>query len=80
MVGHKLYSIHCFGAMKGLFEFEVSEELTERINYPVRVWNVETTWAHLEGFDFIPGCPNQIWEAQHDHVDRYVLEGLGGSS
>jgi len=78
IVGDKLYSIHCFGSMKGLYEFQIPEQLTEQINYPTRVWNVEASGAHLEGFDFIPGQPDQIWHAQFDHVDRWKLEGLAG--
>ncbi len=80
VVGNKLYSIHCFDTMKGLFEFEIPEELIEEINYPTRTWNVETTGLHLEGFDFVPGHPNQIWEAQFGHVDCWELEGLAAAN
>jgi len=79
VVGNKLYSIHCFDTMKGLFEFDIPEELTEQLNYPTRMWNVEATGLHLEGFDFVPGRPSEIWEAQFSHVDFYELEGLAAS-
>jgi hypothetical protein len=31
---------------------------------------------HLEGFDFVPGQPNKLWEAQGKQVDLYELKGL----
>lgn len=73
----RLYSIHTFGSMDGLFEFLIPEQLTDQINVPVRVWDVQETHMHLEGFDFVPGHPDQIWHAQGVGVDRYVLEGIG---
>ena len=33
-----------------------------------------------EGFDFVPGQPGQIWHAQNDEVDRYLLERLAGAA
>ena len=76
VVGDRLYSIHTFGSMEGLFEFAIPEKLTDAPNHPVRSWNVRRTGMHLEGFAFVPGHPNQLWEAQGNHVDRYELEGL----
>ena len=73
---NKLYTIHTFGSMDGLFEFDIPETLTKAVNRPTRVWNIEETRMHLEGFDFVPGSPNQIWHAQGKGVDRYVLDGL----
>ena len=76
IVKGKLYSIHTFGDMDGLFEFEIPEKLTDAVNRPTRVWRIQETKTHLEGFDFVPGHPNQIWHAQGRQVDRYELEGL----
>ncbi len=73
VVGKKLYSIHTFGEMKGLFEFDLPETLTAAIQQPTRVWKIQETTMHLEGFDFIPGRPNEIWHAQGKQVDRYEL-------
>lgn len=73
----RLYSIHTFGSMDGLFEFLIPEQLTEQVNVPVRVWSIQETRMHMEGFDFVPGHPDQIWHAQGAAVDRYVLEGIG---
>ena len=77
VVGRKLYTIHTFGDMDGLFEFELPENLTDTVNQPTRVWEIEESRMHLEGFDFIPGHPNQIWHAQGEQVDRYELERAG---
>lgn len=76
IVGRKLYSIHTFGDMKGLFEFDLPETLSDVVQQPTRKWPIQETKMHLEGFDFIPGRPNQIWHAQGKQVDRYELEGL----
>ena len=76
VVGNRLYSIHTFGSMEGLFEFVIPDPLPDKPVYPVRSWDVRRTGMHLEGFGFVPGHPNQIWEAQNNHVDRYVLDGL----
>lgn len=72
--GNRLYSIHTFGSMDGLFEFEIPETLSDEVVYPVRVWDVQGTRSHLEGFDFVPGAPDRIWHAQGDQVDEYILE------
>ena len=80
VVANKLYSIHTFGSMDGLFEFEIPETIEDRVNRPTRVWQIQETKMHLEGFDFVPGYPNEIWHAQGMQVDRYRLEGLPGSS
>ena len=74
--GNKLYTIHTFGSMDGLYEFDIPEQLTDAVNQPTQVWNIQETRMHLEGFDFIPGTPNQIWHAQGKGVDRYVLDGI----
>jgi hypothetical protein len=76
VVGNKLYSIHTFGTMDGLFEFEIPAELTESPIVPQRVWSIEEKHSHLEGFDFLPEKPNEIWHAQGKHVHRYQLDGL----
>jgi len=76
IVGRKLYTIHTFGEMDGLFEFDIPQKLTEAVQQPTRVWDIQETLMHLEGFDFVPGQGNQIWHAQGGQVDRYVLEGL----
>ena len=74
VVGHRLYSIHTFGAMKGLFEFELPDELSEAVQQPLRVWRIQESTMHLEGFDFVPGRPDEIWHAQGAQVDRYRLQ------
>ncbi len=76
VVGRKLYSIHTFGSMDGLFQFEIPDTLSDAVNFPVRVWDIQEMQGHLEGFDFVPGHPNQIWHAQFSQVDRYILDGL----
>ena len=76
VVGSKLYTIHTFGTMDGLFEFDIPDTLTDAVNQPTRVWEIQETKTHLEGFDFVPGHPNQIWHAQGKQVDCYELEGL----
>ena len=76
VVGGCLYSIHTFGKKEGLFEFIIPQKLAATPCLPTRSWNVRRTGMHLEGFGFVPGHPNQIWEAQGNHVDRYELEGL----
>jgi hypothetical protein len=48
--------------------------LTTAIHLPTRVWKIRETKMHLEGFDFIPGRPNELWHAQGKQVDRYELE------
>ncbi len=76
VVGDKLYTIHTFGEMDGLFEFQIPDTLSEAENQPTRVWEILETTSHLEGFDFIPCRSNQIWHAQGSQVDRYELAGL----
>lgn len=77
---NRIYSIHTFGSMDGLFEFEIPERLTEEVVQPVQVWPVQETVMHLEGFDFIPGTKNEIWHAQSSQVDRYRLQSLNLST
>ena len=48
---------------------------SEAVNQPIRVWAIEETRMHLEGFDFVPGSADQIWHAQGKQVDRYLLHG-----
>ncbi|MAV34663.1 MAG: hypothetical protein CMJ59_04315 [Planctomycetaceae bacterium] len=79
IVGGKLYSIHTFGDRDGLFEFDLPDELTEAVQHPVRVWAIAENRMHLEGFDFVPGKPNQIWHAQGSQVDHYELTEIGGA-
>lgn len=69
----KLYSIHTFGSADGLFEFDLPAQITDTFVEPTRVWPIQETVLHLEGFDFIPGEANQIWHAQASQVDRYEL-------
>ncbi|MCA9095672.1 MAG: hypothetical protein KDA68_19465, partial [Planctomycetaceae bacterium] len=76
IVGRKLYSIHTFGSMDGLFEFDLPDKLTDDLQQPKRVWHIAEPVSHLEGFDFIPGHPNQIWHAQGREVNRYELIGI----
>lgn len=76
VVGRKLYTIHTFGTMDGLFEFDIPDALTGAVIQPARVWEIQETRSHLEGFGFVPGRPNQIWHAQGRQVDRYELDGL----
>lgn len=76
VVAGKLYTIHTFESMDGLFEFDIPDTITDAINDPVRVWQIQETKMHLEGFDFVPGHPDQIWHAQGKQVDRYRLDGL----
>lgn len=78
--GKKLYSIHTFGSMDGLFEFDLPAKLTDKVNIPTRVWPIQETKMHLEGFDFVPGQPNKIWHAQGGQVDLYELKGLPSKS
>lgn len=69
----KLYSIHTFGDADGLFEFKLPEKWTDEIQQPTRAWKIIEPVIHCEGFDFIPGQPDQIWHAQDKQVDRYQL-------
>ena len=78
IAGNRLYSIHTFGSMDGLFEFDLPEELTGEVQQPRRVWHVAEPRMHLEGFDFVPGFSNQIWHAQGSQVDRYELAEIAG--
>ena len=71
----KLYSIHTFGSMDGLFEFDLPKKLSKGIVKPRRVWHIAETHTHAEGFAFVPGT-TEIWHAQSSHVDRYKLDGL----
>lgn len=73
IVNGKLYSIHTFGHMDGLFEFDLPEQLSDKIQHPTRVWKIAENRMHCEGFDFVPGKPNHILHAQGSQVDRYEL-------
>ena len=73
VVGKKLYSIHTFGDLDGLFEFDVPDDLTNEPQLPTRVWHIAENGMHLEGFDFVPGTTHQIWHAQGGQVDHYEL-------
>ena len=74
--GNRMYSMHTFGSMDGLFEFDLPEKLTDEIQQPRRVWHITESRMHPEGFDFIPGRPNQIWHAQGKQIDRYELKAM----
>ena len=60
----------------GLFEFDLPKKLTDAINQPTRVWPIQETKMHLEGFAFVPDKPNQLWHSQGKQVDLYELKGL----
>ena len=77
IVGRKLYSIHTFGSMDGLFEFDLPEKLGTAVQQPTQVWTIVENRMHLEGFDFAPGDPKQIWHSQGNQVDRYELSEIG---
>lgn len=79
VVGRRLYSIHTFGNMDGLFEFELPEALTDEVQQPARVWSIPENQMHLEGFDFDPDKPGQIWHAQGRQVDRIELSGIANA-
>ena len=51
----------------------LSEMLSETEQQPTRVWEIAENRTHLEGFDFVPGKPMQIWHSQGRQVDRYQL-------
>jgi len=76
VVGRKLYTIHTFGDMDGLFEFDLPDQITAEVQQPKRVWMLAENQMHLEGFDFVPGMTGQIWHAQGSQVDRYELQQL----
>ena len=59
--------------MEGLFEFELPETLATTAQLPSRVWKIQETKMHLKHFDFIPGRPDEFWQAQGKQVDRYEL-------
>lgn len=72
----RLYSIHTFGEMDGLYEFDLDKLVTDKENQPRRSWAIAESTMHLEGFDFVPGSADQIWHAQGQQVDRWQLDGL----
>lgn len=76
IVGRKLYTIHTFGDVDGLFEFDLPEKLTDEQQRPVAAWHIPENRMHLEGFDFDPANPTQIWHAQGRQVDRFELSGI----
>lgn len=78
--GGMLYSIHTFGDMDGLFEFDLEQFRPGKVNFPRRVWPVAENRMHLEGFDFVPGRPSEIFHAQGSQVDRWRLKGIKGVS
>jgi len=73
VVENRLYSIHTFGSMDGLFEFVIPDELSENVVKPVKVWRIPEDYSHAEGFDFVPGKHDEIWHAQYKHIDRIKL-------
>ena len=72
----RLYTIHTFGEMDGLYEFELEKLTTEKENKPQRRWPIAESTMHLEGFDFVPGTRDQVWHSQGQQVDRWQLDGL----
>lgn len=80
VVGRRLFSIHTFGEADGIFEFALPEKLTEERQRPVAHWHVPESRMHLEGFDFVPGKPCQIWHAQGRQVDRLELSEITESN
>ena len=72
----RLYTIHTFGEMDGLYEFELEKLTTEKENKPQRRWAIAESTMHLEGFDFVPGTRDQVWHSQGQQVDRWQLDGL----
>lgn len=72
--GNQLYSMHTFGAMDGLFEFNIPDDF-EAMQEPQRVWHIPESRQHLEGFAFVPGSEGEILHAQGDAVDRIQLLG-----
>ncbi|MEC9096938.1 MAG: hypothetical protein VX776_09915, partial [Planctomycetota bacterium] len=69
----RLYSIHTFGSLDGLFEFSIPESLNESPVQPTRVWKIPELYTHAEGFAFLPGTVDEIWHAQSKHVERIKL-------
>jgi len=74
--GDKLYSMHTFGSSDGLFEFPLAEIHSDEVTLPTRVWPIAESTMHLEGFDFVPDRPDEIWHAQGSQVDHWQLVGL----
>jgi hypothetical protein len=72
----RLYTIHTFGEMDGLFEFDLKQLATGKENRPQRSWPIAESTMHLEGFDFVPGTRDQVWHSQGQQVDRWQLDGL----
>ena len=72
----RLYSIHTFGNMDGLYEFDLASLKTDGENKPRRSWAIAESTMHLEGFDFLPGKTDEIWHAQGQQVDHWKLAGL----
>jgi len=71
--GNRLYSMHTFGDWDGLAEFDITGIEGEHERAPLRVWAVPESRMHLEGFDFVPGKPGEIWHAQGKVVDHIRL-------
>ena len=77
VVSNRLYSIHTFGTMDGLFEFIIPETFTDVFVDPVRHWDIQESNGHLEGFAFLEGqTPARLWHAQIDRIDLYELDGI----
>ncbi|MBA62888.1 MAG: hypothetical protein CMJ76_11040 [Planctomycetaceae bacterium] len=70
---NRLFSIHTFGTMDGLFEFNIPKQLPTTPVSPVKVWRIPELFSHAEGFTFVPGTDDQIWHAQYRYVERISL-------
>ncbi|MFL2865897.1 MAG: glycerophosphodiester phosphodiesterase [Pirellulaceae bacterium] len=70
---NRLFSIHTFGTMDGLFEFNIPKQLPTTPVSPVKVWRIPELFSHAEGFTFVPGTDDQIWHAQYRYVERIRL-------
>ena len=56
-----------------MFAFRIATLKPDVVNVPERVWPITESTMHLEGFDFVPGRPEEIFEAQGSQVDRWRL-------
>ena len=71
--GDRMYSIHTFGSMDGLFELTIPKTLTDTPVTPNKVWKIPELFTHAEGFEFVSGTDNEIWHAQSGKVERIRL-------
>lgn len=77
VAGDRLYSIHTFGTMDGLFEFIIPETFTDVFVEPARHWDIQENNGHHEGFAFLEGqAAMRLRHAQADRIDLYELDGI----